>query len=97
MGHTLETGTQLIQEFESSLQPLSRALRKKDRELLTQLMATVYFQSAPIAYHAAPDPTIDFILAMLIGVLKRVDKIEVLLARHPELAAELTDELTNDD
>ncbi len=81
MGRTLPTSTQLIQEFEESLQPYARALRKEDREVLAELFAMVRFQSAAIAYASRPDPFQVFALAMLGGMMKRLMHLEIVLAR----------------
>jgi hypothetical protein len=81
MGRTLPTATQLIEEFEDTWRPYARALRQEDRELLAALFAMVRQQSAPIAYASCPDPFQAFALAMLGGVLKRVEHLEHLVAR----------------
>lgn len=89
MGHTLPTATQLIREFEQECARWIHALRREDQELARELLAMVYFQSAPIAYAASPEPFQLFVLAMNVGILKRVVAFETLLTRHPELAREL--------
>ncbi|MBI4671789.1 MAG: hypothetical protein HY741_09000 [Chloroflexi bacterium] len=89
MGHTLSTATQLIREFEQECARFVRAQRREDQELARELLAMVYFQSAPIAYAASPEPFQLFALAMHIGILKRVVALETVLARHPDLAQEL--------
>ncbi len=80
MGRTLPTATQLIQEFEEAWHPYARALRKEDRELLGELFAMIRLQSAPIAYASSPDPFHAFTLAMLGGILKRVEHLERVAA-----------------
>ncbi len=81
MGRTLPTSTQLIQEFEESWQPYARALRKEDREVLTELFAMVRFQSAAIAYASRPDPFQVFALAMIGGMMKRLIHLEIIAER----------------
>ena len=80
MGRTLQTSTQLIREFEAAWQPYLRALRKEDREILLQLLAMIQAQSAPIAYAAHDEPFQLFVLAMLGGVLKRLNSLEQKLS-----------------
>ncbi len=80
MGRTLPTSTQLIQEFEATWHTYARALRKEDREMLWQLFAMIRQQSAPIAYAARPEPFQVFMLAMLGGILKRLVRLEQVLA-----------------
>jgi hypothetical protein len=80
MGRTLPTSTQLIREFEETWRPYARALRKEDRDILLELYAMARLQSAPIAYAARPDPFQAIALAMLGGILKRLSRIEQLLA-----------------
>lgn len=89
MGHTLPTATQLVREFEHECARFTHALRREDQELVRELLAMVYFQSAPLAYAAAPEPFQLFALAMHIGILKRVVALETFLTRHPEMAREL--------
>ena len=88
MGRTLPTSTQLIQEFEETWKPYARALRKEDREVLLELFAMIRLQSAPIAYAARPAPFQVFALAMLGGILKRLIRIERLIAAHADCADE---------
>ncbi len=82
MGRTLPTSTQLIQEFEDSWRPYARALRKEDRAILAELFAMTRYQSAAIAYAAAPDPFPVFCLAMLGGLLKRIAHLELLVQQN---------------
>lgn len=92
MGHTLKTGTQLVQEFERACQPFARGLLlKQDQELFQDLMAMIYFQSAPIAYAGHIDPFHLFTLAMNIGILKQIRALNLLITRHPEFAQELAE------
>jgi hypothetical protein len=73
----LKTSTQLIQEFEHQLKPFARGqLNRAERDLLDQLLAMVYFQSAPIAFAASPQPFQAFLLSMLIGIVKRLTPLE---------------------
>ena len=88
MGRTLPTSTQLIQEFEETWKPYARALRKEDREVLLELFAMIRLQSAPISFAARPAPFEVFALAMLGGILKRLIRIERLIAAHAERADE---------
>jgi hypothetical protein len=82
MGRTLPTSTMLIQDFEESWQPYARALRKEDREMLSELFAMVRFQSAAIAYASRPGPFQVFALAMLGGMMKRVMHLETIAERE---------------
>ncbi len=82
MGRTLPTSTQLIQEFEDLWRPYARALRKEDRALLAELFAMVRLQSAAIAYASPADPFPAFCLAMLGGILKRLEHLEMLLEQY---------------
>lgn len=91
MGHTLTTATQLVQEFETECRPFARALRREDQEFLRDLLAMIYYNSAPIAYAGSVEPFQLFVLSMGIGILKQVNAIKILLSRHPELARELQD------
>ncbi len=87
MGRTLPTSTQLIREFEETWRPYARALRKEDREMLQELFAMIRLQSAPIAYAARPEPFQVFSLAMLGGILKRLQHLERVVAAQtpPEM------------
>ncbi len=76
MGRTLPTSTLLIREFEEEWKPYARALRREDREILEELYAMVRLQSAPISYAAPPEPFQAFMLAMLIGMMRRIRQLE---------------------
>lgn len=92
MGHTLKTGTDLVREFEQECHPFARALLlRQDQELLHDLMAMIYFHSAPIAYAGHVEPFQLFVLAMNIGILKQIRALNLILTRHPELAQELAE------
>ncbi|MBI5031211.1 MAG: hypothetical protein HZB51_11845 [Chloroflexi bacterium] len=92
MGRTLQTSTQLIREFEATWQPYLRALRKEDREVVLQLLAMIQAQSAPIAYASHDEPFQLFVLAMLGGVLKRLNTLEQKLSAHQTNIAKRLDE-----
>ncbi len=76
MGRTLPAVTVLIQEFEESWKPYSRALRREDHEMLAELFAMIRFQSAAISNASPVEPFQAYSLAMLGGILKRLCALE---------------------
>lgn len=76
MGRTLSTSTQLVYEFEAKWTPFVRALRKEDQEAFAELVAFAHFHAAAISYAKASDPFEAFMLAMLVGLMKRVLHLE---------------------
>lgn len=79
MGRTLSTSTQLVYEFEAKWTPFVRALRKEDQEAFAELVAFAHFHAAAISYAKASDPFEAFMLAMLVGLIKRVMHLERVL------------------
>lgn len=76
MGRTIATFTQLVYEFERKWTPFVRALRKEDQEAFAELVALAHYHAAAISYAHASNPFESFMLAMLIGLVKRLEQLE---------------------
>lgn len=93
MGRTLSTSTQLVYEFETKWTPFVRALRKEDQDAFAELVAFAHFHAAAISYAKASDPFEAFMLAMLVGLMKRITHLErVMEARAMVVDAETWNE-----
>lgn len=79
MGRTLSTSTQLVYAFETQWAPFVRALRQEDQEAFAELVAFAHFHAAAISYAKASDPFEAFMLAMLVGLMKRVMHLERII------------------
>ncbi len=96
MGRTTPTSTQLIQQFEADWRAYARGLRKQDQDRLQQLYALARAQSAAISQAMAADPASTdesaycdpfeaFMLSMLLGLLKEIDRLKAELAARDDI------------
>lgn len=76
MGRTIATSTQLVYEFERKWTPFVRALRKQDQEAFAELVALAHYHAAAISCAKASNPFEVFMLAMLVGLVRRVQQLE---------------------
>jgi hypothetical protein len=81
MGRTLSSFTQVILDEQHALSKFRRALRKQDQDALDDLFRAARFHVAAAAFASHLLPFETMLLAMLIEEHKRVQHLEVLLAR----------------
>jgi hypothetical protein len=81
MGRTLPSFTQLILNEQNALTKFRRALRKEDQRALDDLFRAARYHVAAAAYASHLLPFETMLLAMLLEEHKRVQHLEVLLAR----------------
>lgn len=76
MGRTVPTATLRVYQFESAWKKFARAPRTVDREAFAELVAFAHYHAAAIAHAASPYPFEMILLAMLVGLVQRVETLE---------------------
>lgn len=80
MGRTIASFRQIVNAEYNELEKFKRALNKKDREALEELMSKARQHSAAGTYAGFADPTMFLVIGMLIELNKKVKKSD---ARPP--------------
>ncbi|MGH7772989.1 MAG: hypothetical protein ACREQA_12245 [Candidatus Binatia bacterium] len=86
MGRTVLSFTQKILAIELEWGKFRRVLRKEDQELLDELFGFAKYHSAPASYFSTPDPMEPIFMAMLIELLKEIQRLRAEL-RETKLSA----------
>jgi hypothetical protein len=89
MGRFLPTATMQVYQFEQEWVQFCQAPRKVTREAFGELVAMAHFQAAAIAHAGSPYTFEMILLAMLVGIVRRVEK---LTAQEPTLFSRATAE-----
>lgn len=88
MGRTLPTGTMQVYAFEREWQQFARAPRKADRqadcEAFGALVALAHFHAAAIAHAGSPYAFEMIVLAMLVGLVRRIENLHLTLDPAPD-------------
>lgn len=80
MGRTIASFRQIVNAEYSELDKFKRALSKRDREALEELMTKARAHSAAGTYAGFADPTMFLVLGMLIEIDKKTRELD---ARTP--------------
>lgn len=86
MGRTLPTQVQSQQDEREAWKDFRRALRKEDQEAFDALWRWARYHAAPISMARVPVPLFGILMAMLVGLARRVLTLEA--ARPPALPGE---------
>ena len=78
MGRTVASFRQVINVEYAELDKFKRALPKRDREALEELMAKARLHAAAGTYAGFADPTMFLVLGMLIELDKKVRELDAL-------------------
>jgi len=76
MGRTLPTATMQVYQFESEWKEFAKAPHTVDREAFVELTAMAHYHAAAIAHAGSPYAFEMILLAMLVGVVKRMEALE---------------------
>ena len=83
MGRTNPTETQLLEAEEALWQPFRRALRVEDREVFDELWRFARFHAVPASMANRPVPFDAFLIAMLLGLAIKLDKLRLKASTQP--------------
>lgn len=75
MGHSVQTATQLLHEFERDFAHFRRALRLEDRHALDDLVLAARRHLAAVSYSGHALPYEIFMIAMLVEMQKDVARL----------------------
>jgi hypothetical protein len=92
MGRTLPTITQLLQSEKETWTRFRRALRKEDQEAFDLLWRAARHHAAPLSMASRPVPMEGVLLAMLVGLARRVVDLERQLNPQSEGTAARDDD-----